>query len=291
MAIGRTYSKSRLKEMLNTRMAEYQMLNKTLIEMIEKGSSEANIDLLKNDIAEKQEAIDTLKDWIQQKVEQEADKKDIKEGEKASMYDSIKKKPRLAKSLKMGVSNNLYDSIKKETNEPSKDKEYGEDFAPYDSPYNHLNYEDIYNAGFVASKNILCEDFPPKDQYGDVTRTNRFLVRFGTEFKIPEWYVRRVSYFSTKRQELGVTIFDFIDSETNRPIIADILGMVDNMHIAPFSISIDHLDPTGKLLYTERYHGCKIQEVFRNDLYYENDDINTIDMTIHYTDVSYETAH
>lgn len=305
MAVGRTYSKSRLKEMLNTRMAEYQMLNKTLIEMFEKGSSEANIDLLKNDIAEKQEAIDTLKDWIQQKVEQEADKKDIKEGEKASMYDSIKKKPRLAKSVKMGVSNNLYDSIKKETStpkdygkasggttyEPSEDKEYGENFAPYDSPYSHLNYEDIYNAGFVAPKNILCEDFPPKDQYGDVTYTNRFLVRFGTEFTIPEWYVRRVSFFSSRGKELEISVFDFIDSNTNRPIVADILGMVNNTHVAPFSVSIDHLDPTGHLLYTERYHGCKIKEAMRSDLYYENDDISTIDMLITYNDVSYEAAH
>ena len=285
MAVGRTYSKSRLKEMLNTRMAEYQMLNKTLIEMIEKGSSEINIDLLKNDIAEKQEAIDTLKDWIQQKVEQEADKKDIKEGEKASMYDSIKKKPRLAKSVKMGVSNNLYDSIKKETNEPSKDKEYGEDFAPYDSPYNHLNYEDIYKKigiiGHDKDGNI----------YDEVTSANRFLVRFGTPFGIPEWYVRRVSFFSSRGKELEISVFDFIDSNTNRPIVADILGMINNTHVAPFSISIDHLDPTGKLLYTERYHGCKIKEAMRSDLYYENDDISTIDMQITYSDVSYETAH
>ena len=55
MAVGRTYSKSRLKEMLNTRMSEYQMLNKTLIEMMEKGSSDTNIDLMKKDIAEKLE--------------------------------------------------------------------------------------------------------------------------------------------------------------------------------------------------------------------------------------------
>jgi hypothetical protein len=138
---------------------------------------------------------------------------------------------------------------------------------------------------------MLCEDFPPKDQYGDVTYTNRFLVRFGTEFTIPEWYVRRVSFFSSQGKELEISVFDFIDSNTNRPIIADILGMVDNMHIAPFSISIDHLDPTGKLLYTERYHGCKIEEARRSDLYYENDDISTIDMLITYSDVSYETAH
>ena len=302
MAVGRTYSKSRLKEMLNTRMSEYQMLNKTLIEMMEKGSSDTNIDLMKKDIAEKQEAIDTLKDWIHQKVEEEITSKDIKAAENESMYNSIKKKPRLAKSVKM-ETNNIYDSIKKETStpknygkedystacgitktKPSEDKEYGDDFAPYDSPYNHLHYEEEYKnkigiVGYDKDGNV----------YNKVTAANRFLVRFGTQFTIPEWYVRRVAFLRDK--ELSVTVFDFIDTDTNRPIIADILGMVNNADALPFKISIDHLDPTGKLLYSERYHGCRIKEVFRNDLYYESDDINIINMTIHYEDVSYEVAH
>jgi hypothetical protein len=280
------------------------MLNKTLIEMMEKGSSDANIDLMKKDIAEKQEAIDTLKDWIQQKVEEEITSKEIKAAESESMYDSIKKKPRLAKSIKMGAANNLYDSIKKETStpknygkedystacgitktKPSEDKEYGDDFAPYDSPYNHLNYEEIYK-----KIGIISHD---KDGniYDEVTSANRFLVRFGTPFGIPEWYVRRVSFFSSRGKELEISVFDFIDSNTNRPIVADILGMVNNTHVAPFSVSIDHLDQTGKLLYTERYHGCKIKEATRSDLYYENDDISTIDMLITYSDVSYEATH
>jgi hypothetical protein len=122
-----------------------------------------------------------------------------------------------------------------------------------------------------------------------VAYENRFLVRFGTPFTIPEWYVRRVAFLRDK--ELSVTVFDFIDTDTNRPIIADILGMVNNADALPFKISIDHLDPTGKLLYTERYHGCKIKEVYRNELCYEKDDISTIDMLITYSDVSYETSH
>ena len=302
MTIGRTYSKSRLKEMLNTRMSEYQMLNKTLIEMMEKGSSDANIDLMKKDIAEKQEAIDTLKDWIQQKVEEEITSKEIKAAESESMYDSIKKKPRLAKSVKM-ETNNIYDSIKKETStpknygkedystacgisKPSEDKEYGE----YNTPYNHLHYEEEYEKEIIENCNKQTVDnFPLKDQYGDVTYTNRFLVRFGTPFTILEWYVRRVAFLRDK--ELSVTVFDFIDTDTNRPIIADILGMVNNADALPFKISIDHLDPTRKLLYTERYHGCRIKEAFRSDLSYESDDINIINMTIHYEDVSYEVAH
>jgi hypothetical protein len=67
--------------------------------------------------------------------------------------------------------------------------------------------------------------------------------------------------------------------------------MVNNADALPFKISIDHLDPTGKLLYTERYHGCRIKEAFRSDLSYESDDISTIDMLITYSDVSYETSH
>jgi hypothetical protein len=277
-------------------MAEYEMLNKTLIEMMEKGSSDTNIDLMKKDIAEKQEAIDTLKDWIQQKVEEEITSKEIKAAENESMYNSIKKKPRLAKSVKM-ETNNIYDSIKKETStpknygkedystacgisKPSEDKEYGE----YDTPYNKLNYEEEYR-----KQNQVVENFPIKDQYGDVTYENRFLVRFGTPFTIPEWYVRRVAFLRDK--ELSVTVFDFIDTDTNRPIIADILGMVNNADALPFKISIDHLDPTGHVLYTERYHGCRIQEVMRSELSYEKDDMNTIDMIITYSDVSYETSH
>jgi hypothetical protein len=305
MAVGRTYSKSRLKEMLNTRMAEYQMLNKTLIEMMEKGSSDTNIDLMKKDIAEKQEAIDTLKDWIQEVVEKEEDTKEMKAAEKESVHDSIKKKPRLAKSVKLDT--NLYDSIKKETSKPkeygkedystacgitntkpSEDKEYGE----YDTPYNHLHYEEEYEKEIIENYNKQTVDnFPLKDRYGDVTYANRFLVRFGTQFTIPEWYVRKVSFFSPQGKEFGIRVFDFVDVKTNRPIIADILGMLNNVDALPFKISIDHLDPTGHVLYTERYHGCRIREVMRNELSYEKDDINTIDMIITYSDVSYETAH
>jgi hypothetical protein len=255
---------------------------------------------MKKDIAEKQEAIDTLKDWIQQKVEEEITTKEIKAAESESMYDSIKKKPRLAKSVKM-ETNNIYDSIKKETStpknygkedystacgiaktKPSEDKEYGE----YDTPYNKLNYEEEYR-----KQNQVVENFPIKDQYGDVTYENRFLVRFGTPFTIPEWYVRKVLFFSPQGKEIQVSIFDFLDTDTNRPIIADVLAMVNNADAQTFNISIDHLDPTSHALYTERYHGCKIREVMRSQLSYEKDEINTIDMVITYSDISYETSH
>lgn len=280
-------------------MSEYQMLNNTLIEMMEKGSSDVNIDLMKKDIAEKQEAIDTLKDWIQEKIEDDEDSRAMKNSK--STYNAIKKKPRLAKSIKLNT--NLYDSIKKETStpkeygkedystacgisKPSKDKEYGE----YDTPYNHLHYEEEYEKEIIENYNKQTVDnFPLKDQYEDVTYSNRFLVRFGTQFRIPEWYVRKVSFFSPQGKEFGIRVLDFVDVKTNRPIIADILGMLNNVDALPFKISIDHLDPTGHVLYTEHYHGCRIQEVMRNELSYEKDDMNTIDMIITYSDVSYET--
>jgi hypothetical protein len=284
--------------MLNTRMAEYLMLNKTLIEMLEKDSSDINIDLMKKDIAEKQESIDTLKEWIQEEVEREEDTREIKAAEKELVCGQIKKKPRLSKSVKM-ETNNIYDSIKKETStpknygkedystacgisKPSEDKNYGE----YDTPYNHLHYEEEYKnkigiVGYDKNGNVCNR----------VTAANRFLVRFETPFTIPEWYVRRVSFISRQEKEFGISMFDFLDTDTNRPIIADILGMVNNSDALPFKISIDHLDPTGCVIYTERYHGCKIKEVYRSELRYDEDDISTIDMTITYSDVSYETTH
>ena len=277
MTIGRTYTKERLKEMLNTRMAEYQMLSKTLIEMIEKGSSEVNINLLKAEIQDVQMNIEALKDWIKEKVEQETTAKEVKKAECKSLFDNVKKES--------CSTNNLYDSIKKQTKSISEEEKCtNNDFVSND---NKLNYEDEYRIN-----NQILNDYPLKDQYADITYSNRFLVRFnGVEFDIPEWYVRKVSFLDSNRKEMIIGVFDFVDMERNRPIIADILGMVNNSYAHPFSIAIDHLDPIGKVLYTERYHNCRIKDVYRDNLDYRNGNINTIDMTITYSDVSYEANH
>lgn len=308
MPTGRSYSLNDLKSALKTRMAEFEMLNKTLIEAIEKGSSEVTIDAIKEAIKDAEENIKTLRDWIETKTNE----KDEASKTTYSFYNEIKK-PTLPRSIKIErnkklseiknnldklenelkdlkeTKNNFFDGIKKSTSSKKLDevikKDLSSDYKPYDSPYNHLNYEDMYNE--------TCKKLPVCSPYENVIGSNRFLVRFGTPFEIPEYYVRSVDFLnctSKYSRELGITLFNFV-KDNKRPIIAELLEKYNNDESSLFNISIDYLDPTGVTLYTERYHGCKIVNVERDSVDYGNDDFNKISLTISYSDLTYETAH
>ena len=167
MPIGRSYSLNDLKSALKTRMAEFEMLNKTLIESIDKGSSEVTIDAIKSAINDAEENIKTLRDWIETKTNE----KDEANKTSYSFYNEIKK-PTLPRSVKVErnkklseiknnldklenelkdlkeTKNNFFDGIKKGTSSKKLDevikKDLSSDYKPYDSPYNNLNYDAIY---------------------------------------------------------------------------------------------------------------------------------------------------
>ena len=231
------YTKEQMKEILNVRMTEYQMLNNTLVEMLEKNSSQAVIDAVNDGIESKKEEIDTLIGWISTKMHNEC----------RSMYDEIKKQ-------------------KSTIDETMQDKEY----------------ETEFRSMYDKSENPYYEDEKIK-----TTFSNRFVVTFGTSFRIPPMHTKRVSFMSSRGKQLSITIFDSIDTETKKPMIANVLALKEQQ----FPLSIDHFGEDGSILYTERYHGCKVMDVLRCDLNYENDNVNTIDMIISYSDVTYETAH
>ena len=300
MPTGRSYSLNDLKSALKTRMAEFEMLNKTLIEAIEKGSSEVTIDAIKEAIKETEENIKALRDWIEEKTNE----KESCEKVNYSFYNEIKKPtlPRSVKAKKLfnikndldklekelkdlkPTNNNFFDNIKKDTNSKKLDevikKDLSSDYKPYDSPYNHLNYEDIYNE--------TCKKLPVCSPYENVIQCNRFLVRFGTPLDIPEYYVRSVDF---KSKHLVISIFNFIKDDEH-PIIAELLAKKFNGGMtSEFSISIDYLDPTGVILYTERYHHCHLLNVERDSVDYTRDDLNRILLTVSYSDVTYETSH
>ena len=302
MPTGRSYSLNDLKSALKTRMAEFEMLNKTLIEAIEKGSSEVTIDAIKGAIKDAEENIKTLRDWIEEKTNE----KESCEKVNYSFYNEIKK-PTLPRSVKVErnkklseiknnldkledevknlrtIKNSFFDNIKKDTNSKKLDevikKDLSSDYKPYDSPYNHLNYEDVYKKS--------CSNKLP---YGNVIQCNRFLVRFGTPLEIPEYYVRSVDFLYNNK-ELVITVFNFI-KENKHPIIAELLARKFNRDMtSEFSISIDYLDPTGVTLYTERYHHCHLVNVERDSVDYTRDDFNRILLTVSYSEVTYETSH
>ena len=302
MPTGRSYSLDDLKSALKTRVAEFEMLNKTLIESIEKGSSEVTIDAIKEAIKDAEENIKTLRDWIEEKTNE----KESCEKVNYSFYNEIKKPtlPRSVKAKKLfsikndldklekelkdlkPTNNSFFDNIKKDTNSKKLDevikKDLSSDYKPYDSPYNHLNYEDMYSE--------TCKKLPVCSPYENVIQCNRFLVKFGTPLEIPEYYVRGVDFLYNNK-ELVITVFNFI-KENKHPAIAELLARKFNRDMtSEFSISIDYLDPTGVTLYTERYHHCHLVNVERDSVDYTRDDFNRILLTVSYSDVTYETSH
>lgn len=308
------YTMDRAKSALKMKISEYEMLNKTLIEMIEKSSSDIVIDTLKHDIDETLDTINELREWI----EKETDKEDSKV--EYSFYDGIEK-PKLAKSVKLASfgkssngrtfsydaikksvekinedlkkdkvvvelnhpTNNLYDSIKKDD---KKNATNLGDYKPYDTPYNKLNFEDLYCLKFLNTET--------KEKYLNetITAANRFLVRFSKPFKINEWLVKGVDFDSVYNKELLITMQDHLvtrEDGSKYPIISELRSRISPDDV--FIISIDYLDKTGYTLYTERYHGCKIKDIIKSSLSYENEGFNTIQLTVTFSDITYETSH
>lgn len=286
----RNYDFDSDKAFLKIKLSEYQMLTDTLIEMMERGTSEIGIDEMKGAIDETLDDINTLLN----KIDKECDKDEKVE---YSFYDKIEK-PKVAKSVKLASFGNSsdgscfsYDTIKKSVekiNEDLKnDKVVGELNHPnlYDSVKKEaekLNYEDLYS----KTRNKL----PIYSPYDNVIQDNRFLVRFGTPFNIPEYFVRSVD-FLYRDKELMITVLNNI-KEDKRPLIAELLAKrFSPNNKVEFSISIDYLDATGVTLYTERYHNCHLLNIERESMDYTRDDLNGILLTISYSEITYETSH
>lgn len=274
-----------LKKELKLKLNEHTMFNNTLAEMVEKNSSITAIKQMEDEINKLEKEIKKLQEEIRINLP--------KKNDNSSFYNHIKK-PTLAKSVK--INPNIKDDEDDESFE--KDEKYvaktsfydsvkKNDFAPYDAPYNSfdensLKYKELYEK---ACSFLKDKKFPLVSAYDDVISTNRFLVRFEGNTNVPEWYVRKVTFSPSDVKEIYIQIFDFL-TEDNRPIITEF----NNPNIS-FRISIDHLSPTGVVLYTERYHGCHVIEIMKSDLAYNLDEKSTMELRITYSDVTYETAH
>ena len=264
-----------LKKELKLKLNEQLMLNNTLAEMFEKNSNARLIEDVEDEIYSLEKEIKKLKENI--KINSP------KKNDNASFYNFIKK-PRLAKSIKIGTPNKGVDEeeklkdIKRTSFYDAIEKS---DFAHYDTSYNTMKNEDAYAANGVK----IEENGKWHTPYDEAIGANRFLVRFEGNVKVPEYYVRKVTFSPSYVKEIFIQIFDFL-TEDNKPIITKF-----NHQNSPFRISIDHLDPTGVVLYTERYHGCNVLEIMRGDLAYDLDEKSTIELRITYSDLTYETGH
>lgn len=286
----------RAKSELKTKMNEYQMLNKTLVEMYERNTSENVIDTIKDEINETLDAINRLKEWI----EKETDKEEKVE---YSFYDGIKK-PKLAKSVKLasfGKSSDgscfSYDAIKKSVEKMNEDLKKGKEGEK-------LNYESLYDTisnakpKYDGTKDedtvlkFLNMETNGKYLNDTITNSNRFLVRFNGALNVNEWLVKSVDFFTSDRKELLITIQDHLAIKDGKkyPIISEIIDKTNSCSL-PFTLTIDYLERTGCVLYTERYHGCVINDVIKSSLTYETNSFNTIQFTVTFSDITYETSH
>lgn len=317
--MNKSYDFDSDKAFLKIKMSEYQMLNNTLIEMIERGTSEIGIDEIKGAIKETEDDIAALL----KRIEDESNKED--KNVEYSFYDGIEK-PKLAKSVKLAsfvkdkssdgsVFN--YDTIKKsvdDLNEQLKKdcKNLGEVNHKSENLYdsivkeNKLNYKNLYDTiekekpKFDGTKDenttlkFLNTETNGKYVSDIITNANRFLVRFNGALNISEWLVKSVDFAPMDRKELYITIQDHLATSsdgTKYPIISQIRSRVNSSYEPSFVICIEYLDRTGCTIYTERYHGCRISDVIRSSVSYETDDFNTINFTVTYTDITYETSH
>ena len=293
MATGRSITIDDLKKSLKSRMNQYQMLNNSLLEMFERNSPIDVISDVRNALNETEDDIKNLQRLIEEKTQDERFKKEAEEKKvERSLYDSIKK-PTLKRSVKTeetcAKKVSMYDNIKKD------DAEGEPIFKPYDSPYNHLHYEKEYEKNSKDDSKVIhflktttdCKEDNCKDTLycKDIARENLFLVRF-SGLNIKEWMVKEVAYVTP--YQISITIQDHIVD--GRPIIADINAIIRDTE-RKINISIDHLDETGHLLYTERFHKCRIFNQTRSNLDYTKNDFATITMLISINETTYETAH
>ena len=290
MATGRSITIDDLKKSLKSRMNQYEMLNNTLLEMFERNSPIDVVNDVRNAMNETTDDIKNLQRLIEEKTQDERHKKEAEEKKaERSLYDSIKK-PTLKRSVKTedtcAKKVSMYDNIKKNNSDDEFAKKEEAVYTHYDTPYNHLHYEKEYEKN-TKELNFLNTVTDHNDEFcKNIARQDLFLARFNG-LNIKEWMVKEVNYVCTN--QISVTIQDHLVN--NRPIIADIRELFKREYNNKFGITIEHLDKTGHMLYSERLHECEITDIYRNRLDYTESDFSTITMLITFKEVTYETAH
>ena len=290
MATGRSITIDDLKKSLKSRMNQYQMLNNSLLEMFERNSPNDVVNDVRNAMNETADDIKNLQRLIEEKTQDERNKKEAEEKKaERSLYDSIKK-PVLKRSVKTedtcAKKVSMYDNIKKNNSDDEFAKKEEVVYTHYDTPYNHLHYEKEYEKN-TKELNFLNTVTDHNDEFcKNIARQDLFLTRFNG-LNIKEWMVKEVNYVCTN--QISVTIQDHLVN--NRPIIADIRELFKREYNNKFGITIEHLDKTGHMLYSERLHECEITDIYRNRLDYTESDFSTITMLITFKEVTYETAH
>jgi len=277
-----------LNSLLWTRINQYKMLNNTLTEMIRRDGNEELVKNMKNEINETLNEIEAIKN----------DLKNSKE-EKVVYTHYEPKKP---------DKHGFYDSIVKQTKAVELD--LGEEKK------NPLNYGDLYSGIVLPKKerkndsdcfarveeeerkelSRICKEVKKvsastSNKYLDeINKTidsrilgNRFLVHLD-DVGIPEVMVKSVSFDPSSKQ-LSINIYDFVkDINGMKMPVLELLNGVPSL----FKFTIQHLEANGNPIYTEKYFGCHITEIYRDPIDYSISEFSTIQILVEYQAVTYE---
>jgi hypothetical protein len=104
---------------------------------------------------------------------------------------------------------------------------------------------------------------------------------------IPEVMVKSVS-FDPNDKRISINIYDFVKEINGMKMpVLELLNRVPSL----FKFTIQHLEANGNPIYTEKYFGCHITEIYRDPIDYSISEFSTIQILVEYQAVAYEASN
>lgn len=269
-------SKEGLEKLLKTRENQYTMLKNTLDQLMGGDmksilGSKDRIRVIQNEIDNTINEIDLITQDLNDILFREAN-----EGVEYSFYDRVKKGESFEASE--GVNDAFYDSV---VRQPRIAKVIGE--CGKNCVCGGLDGDAV--CGNKKESNYLNEINENAD---GLVHARRFMVNIEDALEIPNIMVKSICFAPDK--SLFLTVYDFVKTFSSSGKKYSLMELLTLSMDGRFSLTIDHLDANGKVLYKEAYKGCRIREVNRSCLDYSSSDISTVNVTIPYDEVKYEAS-
>ena len=248
-----------LKKRLEMKINEHKMLTNTLHEAFKReGTSEETLNSIKSAIDSTVSEINILREEINNG------------GVTYATYNTYRK-----------IS--FFDKIGKKEKEPIKALSGCEPKYNRNKPYVVKSFDEIVKQAdkeYEVKHTSITNDV----DVDSILFTNRFLCDLSV-IGVPETMVKWVCQHGGSDKWVEVQIYDFVD-DNGTPV----LSKLNYQDKRKFTFEIRHLDPTGCVVYIEKYNGCLVDEIFREALTYEKCEPSVIMLRIHYDGVSYEAG-
>lgn len=249
---------SELEKNYKIQVNEYKMLNKTLMEMCERGSDPESVEDVKRELDEMFKSMEATRKYLMNC-----------HSSKGTTYEPCGQERGIApKKPVQGIFDLVEDKPKDEEEAPKviQRKKRERKQLPTERAAN----------GFIDEINQTIDSR---------CMTNRFLANFKW-LDIPEVMVKFVD-FSPSRDRVDVCIYDFVDIN-GYPIIQKLYDYMDSNK--SFELRVSNLSACGETLYSTTHSNCKIVGVCHSELNTEKNDFSYIYLSIRCGDTKYEAG-